>query len=201
MLQAEVIVTPGFETWVFVGTEGGQCVAAHGVKVLRIFFKAIVGREVHATAKPADRFTTAHGRGGNHAHVHVHRGHIRVARVKHQRHTHGLERCTRQFRAVLCGRRRQLWPADVRKPTACPLEHRPTFQDACDAAALQPLTCWLGPSVFQKCRAIDLGNGRGDACLQTGEVGANRLSLVAGDLWLRGLGCVGCVVTHVYGDQ
>jgi len=83
----------------------------------------------------------------------VHGGHIGIARVKNQRHAHGLERRTGQLGPVLRGRRRQLRAAHMRETTACALEHAAAFDDAGDAVALQRLARRLVPRVGDGARA------------------------------------------------
>ena len=53
---AKVFVAPRFEARVFAGAKGCQRALAGGVKVRAVFVKAVVRRQVHAAAKPADRF-------------------------------------------------------------------------------------------------------------------------------------------------
>jgi hypothetical protein len=176
VLEEEVLVAPGLESGVFVRAERRQRVPAHGVEMHRVFLEAVVGREVHAPTEPAHRRLPAGG-GRDHAHVHVHRGHVGVARVEHQRHAHGLEGCARELRAVLRGRRRQSGAAHMREPATGALEHRPALQDAGDAVALQRLARGLGPGILHKWRAVDGLDGGGDAGLQVLQVGPYRISL------------------------
>ena len=88
-------------------TKGQQRVVAHLMKMLGVFFKAVIRREVHTAAKPSHGFAVG-GRSCNHAHIHVHGRHIGVAGVKHQGHAHGFKRCASQLGAMLRGRGRQL---------------------------------------------------------------------------------------------
>ena len=121
VLQVEVIVAPALELRMPVGPEGGERFAAGGVEMHAVFFEAVVGRQVHAAAKPG------HGRcvlrqGGEHPHIHVHRGHEGVVRVDDQRHAHGLERRAGQLRAVLRGRGRQHTALHMREVDTPPLD-------------------------------------------------------------------------------
>ena len=72
------------------------------VKMHCILFKPIVRRQVHAPAKPS-HWGLPLRLGHNHSHIHVNRGYVGVARVKHQRQAHGLKRGARQFGAMLGG--------------------------------------------------------------------------------------------------
>ncbi len=119
---------------------------AGAVKVHCVFLKAVVGRQVHAAAKPAHG-CLAGVACGNHAHIHVNGRHVRVARVKHQRHAHGLKGRTCQLGPVLGGRGRQLRPAHVREATARALKNTPAFDDLRDAIALQQLARRLVPGI------------------------------------------------------
>ncbi len=114
--------------------------------------------------------------GGNHAHVHVHRGHVGVARVEHQRHTHGLKRRTCQLRPVLRGRWRQLRATHMAEATARALEHPATLHDFGDAIALQRLAGRLAPGIGQEAAtalAFHSLQRVGDAGLQAYQVAAH----------------------------
>jgi len=138
VLEEEILVAPGLEARVFVVAEGRQGVAAGAVEVHRIVLEAVDRREVHAAAEPADRRAAClrMRQRRDHAHVHVDGGHVRVARMEHQRHAHGFEGRARQFRPVLRGRGRQLRTANLREAAARALEQRAAFEDAGEAAAL-----------------------------------------------------------------
>ena len=146
VLEVKIFVAPLLETRVLVLAKRRQGITATAVEVHGIFFKAVVRRQVHAAAKPAHGLLAGMP-GRNHAHVHVHRGHIGIARVEHQRNTHGLERRAGQFGPVLRGRRRQLRAAHMREAAASALEHAAAFDDAGNAVALQQLTRRLAPGV------------------------------------------------------
>ena len=168
---AKVFVAPRFEARVFVGAKGRQRALASGVKVRAVFVKAVVRRQIHAAAKPAGFCIALACR--NHAHIHVHRGRVRVERVEHQRHAHRLERRARQLRPALRGRRRQAAAAHVRKANARALEHRAAFHDLRDAIALQGIARRFLPRLARKAPApVGLFNGSGDARLQIQKIGA-----------------------------
>ena len=152
------------------------------MKVLRIFVKTIKRRQVHAAAKPAHGFL-AGVTGSDHAHVHVHRGHIGVARVKHQRYAHGFKRGSRQFGPVRRSRGRQARAPHMRKATASALEYAAPFDDFGDAIALQQLPWGLVPGVDQSTRATLAFHGfegANDAGLQTDQVTAHARCGISG---------------------
>ena len=135
----------------------------------RIFFKAINGRQIHAAAKPAHGLALGVF-GGQHAHIHVHRGRIRVARMEHQRHAHGLKRRTGEFGPVLGGAGRQARPAHMRKAAARALKHRAVFQNLGNAIALQHFARRLFPGVYHQRAAVKRDHGAGNARLQVHQV-------------------------------
>jgi len=154
----------------------------------RIRIEPVVRRQVHAATKPGDQRALRRLR-GNHAHIHVHRGRMGVARVEHQGDTQCLKGSTYQFRAVLCSRWRQLRAAYMRKTATCTLENRAAFQNLGDAVALQFFALAFGPCVHHKRTAVFVSNGGGQAGLQPHKVaahgidegshGRNRLGLMA----------------------
>ncbi len=83
MLEKEVFVAPGFEARIKPSAEGLQRIAAALVEVARVFLPSVVRRQIHAAAEPGHRLA-ALGRGAQHAHVHVNRGHVGIARVHHE---------------------------------------------------------------------------------------------------------------------
>ena len=73
--------------------------------------------------------------------------------MHHQRHAHGLEAPSGQFRALGGGGGRQPGSGDVREVDAGLFEHRPVAQDASAAAARESaIGCWTLPSVFREDR-------------------------------------------------
>ena len=115
MLEKEVLVAPLLVVLIArmaAFAPGGQRIAAGLVEMLAVFVKAVVGREVHATAKPEHRRgIVGCGMRDKAAHIHMHRRRIGIARMQHQRYAHGLERAPGQLRALRAGRRRQLGAA------------------------------------------------------------------------------------------
>ncbi len=126
--------------------EGRQRVVVDAMEVRGVVFEAVVRRQVHAATEPRHRHAAGR-RGGEHAHVHVHGGHIGVAWVEHQRHTHGLERRAGQLGPVLRGRRRQGRPAHMREADATAFEQGTLFEQARHPLALQLLSRRLAPGV------------------------------------------------------
>ena len=139
-----------------------ECRLATAVKMHRVFLEAVVGRQVHPATEP-EHLLAAGPRSSQHAHIHVHRGHVRVSRMKDQRNADGLEGCPGQFRTVLRRRRWQPGSAHVRKTTAGALKNRPSLKDAGDTLALKSLARRLFPCIVQKAGAIDRRYGAGDA--------------------------------------
>ena len=100
VLQEEVLVTPALEARVQPARQRRQRVAAAAVEMRRVGLDAVVRRQVHAATEPGHDLAVL-ARRGEHPHVHVHRRHMRVARVHDQRHAHRLERRAGQFGPVL----------------------------------------------------------------------------------------------------
>src|SRR3546814_11589977 len=74
--------------------------------MLRIVFKSVVRRQVEAAAEPPDwqcvrRFSDEE------THVRMHGRHVRIARMKDQRHSHRAKAAPGEFRTILRRRRRQ----------------------------------------------------------------------------------------------
>jgi hypothetical protein len=178
VLQEEILVAPGLEARVLVGAERRQRIAAGAMEMHRVLFEAVVGRQVHAAAEPAHGLAARRQR-GQHAHVHVHGGHIGVARVEHQRHAHRLEGGAGQLGAMLGGRVRQLVAAYLRKAAAGALEQWTLFEDAGQAAPLQRLARLLAPLVAKAGSAVGRFERAHDALLQTPQVIADCLWILA----------------------
>ena len=185
---AKVAVAPGLETRVQVCAKRRERVVAGLVEVDRIRVEPVVGRQVHTAAKPGDQ-RALRRLGGDHAHIHVHRRRIGVARVEHQGHTQCLKRRANQLRAVLRGRWRQLRAAHMRKTATRTLEYRAAFQNLGDAVALQFFALAFGPGVHHKGAAVFVCNGGCQSGLQPHKVaahgidegshGLNRLGMMA----------------------
>jgi hypothetical protein len=172
VLEEEVLVAPGLEARVQVGTERRQRVGAGAVEVLGVLFLAVVGRQVHAAAEPHHGRLAGRQR-GEHAHVHVHRGHHRVARVEHQAHAHGLERRAGQFGPVLGGRWRQLRALHMAEVAAAAFQQAALFHQLGLAVTLQPLAGRAHPGIGVEGLAVGLLQGVDDALLQSQQVGAH----------------------------
>ena len=173
VLEKEILVAPLLEARIQVGPEGLERSLAGGMEMHGIVVEAVIRREIHATAEPADLLVRARKR-GQHAYVHVDRGYVRIARMEHQRHTQCLERCTGEFGPVLRRRWRQCLAAHMREAATRAFEHLALLQDPGQAVALQRLGRLLAPGIVEERRAVDGGNRRADALLQVQQVPAHR---------------------------
>jgi hypothetical protein len=141
-----------------IRAEGRQGLAAGGMEMARVVLEAVVGRKVHAAAEPPDVA------GGKEAHVHVHRGAIRVARVQDQRHAHRFERASGELRPRGARRRRQVASVHARQVDAAAFKYLPVLDDAGRAAAaLRAL-----PRIANEAFAVDDFQRGDDAFLQVG---------------------------------
>ena len=165
MPEKEIVVAPALEARVVIGAERRKRIATAAVKVHRVLLEAVVRRQVHAAAEPPDGRDAFAGR-GEQAHVHVHRRHIRIARMQHQRHAHHFEAAASQLRPSGARRRRKAIAADVREIDAGAFEHVAILEYAAFAAA----AFWARPRVAPKSGAVDRLQSRDDARLQLGEV-------------------------------
>ena len=67
-----------------------------------IFFKGVVGGEIHTATKPPGIFATLIRRFGDKtADIHVYGWHIGIARMKHQRDPNRLKAAAREFGPIL----------------------------------------------------------------------------------------------------
>ena len=113
----------------------------------------------------------AGGQRGQHAHVHVHRRHVRVARMEHQRDAHRLERRAGQLGPVLRGRGRQRGPRRARSRSR---RARTARRLRSGARCRRPAACSPG----SRCQASAtngvavLGLERGDDALPAGRAGS-----------------------------
>ena len=107
------------------------------MEVTRIFFKDVVGCQIHAAAKPEDiflirpRLRLCH----EHPHVHVRRWNVRVTGMQHHRNTHRLPGATSNFGTVCGRRRRQGFTHHMTKQHARAFKHLTTLDQARNAAA------------------------------------------------------------------
>src|SRR5690606_33182197 len=86
VLQKEVFVAPALEARIEIVAEGLKRLLAHAVEAYDVLLERIVGREIHAAAEPPYRRVAVPVRPGDEeAHVHVHGGHVRVARMQYER--------------------------------------------------------------------------------------------------------------------
>ena len=172
---AKVAVAPGLEARVQVCAKRRERVVAGLVEVDCVRIEAVVRRQVHTAAKPGDQRALRRLR-GDHAHIHVHRRRIGVARVEHQGDAQCLKRRANQFRAVLRGRWRQLRAAHMRKTATSTLEYRPAFQNLGDAVALQFFALAFRPRVHHKGAAVFVGDGGCQSGLQPQKVSADGIN-------------------------
>ena len=83
VLEVEVFVTPALEAQIQPFAIGLEGVVADAVEMHGVFLVTVVRRQIHPPAKPAHG-GVVFGLGADHAHIHVHRWHVRIERVKHQ---------------------------------------------------------------------------------------------------------------------
>ncbi|OIQ88261.1 hypothetical protein GALL_298380 [mine drainage metagenome] len=184
MFQEEIFVAPTLEARVVGFVDRVERALAGGVEVHRVVDPAVVGGQIHAAAEPGQRRPVGRLR-DEHAHVHVHRRYVRVARMQHQRHAHGLERRSGQFGTVLGGRRRQARAAHRREVAAAALEQRAVLDHAAGAVALQRRVRRTGPRVAPEAgAAVGALEGLEDAGLQAQQIVAD---LALHRVLLRGL--------------
>ncbi len=126
MLEKEIFVAPFLVARMQVSAEGRERFLAGLMKMHGVFRKAVIGREIHAAAEPPDGIT-AFFRGDKTAHVHVRGGAVGIARMQHQRNTHGFPFASRQLGAVRGGRGGQLVAGDVGEIDAAALEEGAFF--------------------------------------------------------------------------
>ena len=172
VLEVEVLVAPLLEARMEIAAAGVQRGLAGAVEMDRVFLEGIVRREVHAAAEPEHVIVVRgmHGLGDEDAYVHVHGGHVRVARVDHQRDTHGFPGASGQLGAMGAGRGRQRGAGHVAEQHATAFEHPPAFDQPGDAAsAFGPF-----PGVRAEGIAFDFLQALDDAGLQAGEIGAGQ---------------------------
>ena len=123
VLEIKVFIAPLFKPRIQPGPKRLQGLGAGLVKVHRVFVERIVGGQVHAAAKPPDVFfASPYGLGNKHPHIHMHRGHIRIVRVKHQGHANRLKSSACKHWPVLGGRGRKVVSAHMGKTHATAFE-------------------------------------------------------------------------------
>ena len=121
MLEEEIVVAPLLVFRIDLIAEGGERCLAGGVEVAHILVIAVIGRHVHAAAKPPD-ILFAFLAGDEAAHVHVGCRAVGVLRVQDQRHPHRFPGAASELRAHSgCGGW-QRFTGDVRKIDSAALE-------------------------------------------------------------------------------
>ena len=83
VFEVEVFVAPALKAQIQPFAIGLEGVVADAVEMHGVFLVTVVGRQIHPPAKPAHG-RVVFGLGADHAHIHVHRRHVRIERVKHQ---------------------------------------------------------------------------------------------------------------------
>jgi len=132
--EKEVAVAPFLETRVQAATERVERGLAGGVEMPCVVFESVIRRQVHAAAEPPYRgFAVLQCNEA--AHVHVHRRHVRIARMQHQRYAHRFPLPAGEFGAV--GTRRRWQPAaqHVREVHPAAFQHAAFLDQPRDAAA------------------------------------------------------------------
>ena len=94
--------------------------------------------------------------------------------MQHQRHAHGFEAASGQFRPRGGGRRRQFGTVHMREGNAATLQQIAFFEDAAVTAAAKGVLWTLLPLFAPECLAVQAFQFRDDAILQGGEVVADR---------------------------
>ena len=134
-------------------------------KWTRVLLEPVVRREIHSAAEPPDGGLVLL-RGDEAADIHVHRRHVRVTRVEHERHAHRLEPAAGELGARHGRRRREPVARHVREVDAAALEERTLLDDARIAAAAFR-TC---PRITAEPAAVGRLERRDDSVLQAGEI-------------------------------
>ena len=176
--KKEILVAPAFVAGMIVGSERRERIAAAAVKVRRVLFEAVVGRQVHPATeppyRPEIRGLRISGRDANARHpgqcdkqadVHVHRRRVGIARMQHQRDAHHFE-CPSGKLRPRGGRGSWELPASyVREIDSATLKHLPLFDDAGDSAAALPL-----PHVTAETGTVDSFEAGYDSRLKIDEI-------------------------------
>src|SRR5471030_344934 len=177
MLEIKVFVAPFLETRVQIRAEGRQRVTADAVKMPRIFLVAVVRREIHAAAEPEQRRFTRFCR-DQQAHVHVHGGAVRIARMHDERHAHGLETTPGKLRTRGARRGWQSVAGYVGETDAATFEKLATFENPRAAAPAQPFFRATLPGIDEEFVAVERAKRLRDLLLQTGQISADSLYVV-----------------------
>src|SRR5690606_31642633 len=99
VLEVKVLIAPAFETRIDVITKGPAGSTGGAMPVAHIVLVAIVGCQVKAAAKPPHR-RLAIFLGDEKAHIGVTGRCVGIARMNHQRDTHGLPVSASQLRSM-----------------------------------------------------------------------------------------------------
>ncbi len=142
------------------------------MKVPRVLFVSVIRRQIRSAAKPENVGLILRLR-DEEPNVHVHRGHVRVARMKYQRHAERLEVSSGQLGPLRAGRRRQGLADDVREADTAALEQIAVLDDARQSAAAQLRVGRLFPHVVPERLAVEPLERVDDALLQAEQILAN----------------------------
>ena len=175
VLEEEVFVAPALEARMEVSAERVERRLAGAMEMHAVFVEAVVRRQVHAAAEPEHgRFALSGGHEA--AHVHVHGGHVGIARMQHERNAHGLESATGEFGAHRARRGREPGAADMRERDAAALEQAAVLDDARVAAATaerRGSAFGALPPVAAERPAVEPFQLGDDPVLQRGQIGAD----------------------------
>src|SRR5271155_4099403 len=161
MRQEKIAIAPVLVSFVHIRAEGQACGARSSVPVQHVLVERIIRREIEPAAEPPNGRCTLGGCEEK-SDVAMRRGRVGASRMKYQRYPHGLEGCTRDFRAQVGCRLRHLLPVHMRERYTGPLEYRTVRQyPALAAAAFRTL-----PQVAPKSCGIERFHGCGNAVVQ-----------------------------------
>jgi hypothetical protein len=145
------------------------------VEMAHVLLEGVVGRQVHAAAEPPHRIL-AFGQRDEAAHVQVHGGAIRIARMQYQRHAHGLEAAAGQLGAMRSRRGGHALTHHVREVHPAALEEVAVLDHPGEAAA----AARAFPAVGAEGLAVEGLEALDDAVLQVGEPGFDDAWIHAG---------------------
>ncbi len=161
MPEKEITVAPVLETRIKRGTERGQCRFAGLMKVNGVVCKSVTGREIHSPAKP-EHICLAIGKRAKETYIHMHRRHIGITRMQHQRYAHGLIAPASQPRAMRRSRRWQGITRHMREIHPATFEQRAILNHTGDTAP--PLGPF--PAIRAKAAAVEVLQRSHDILLQ-----------------------------------